>query len=376
MKFRDIIGNDALKESLARMAREGRTGHAILFEEEPGYGALAYALALAQYLCCPDRTDEDSCGICPTCNKMQKAIHPDLHFAFPVNTSPRVPASSKQPVSDMFLPLWRELVLANPYFLEQELYDAIGIENKSGGISVNEAVNVLSALSLRAFEGEYKFMIIYLPERMNVVASNKLLKLLEEPPAGTVFMLITQSPEKLLQTIVSRCQIIRVLPMPVEDLQKALMDKRGLDAETALNYARLAAGSYGRALSLVREECEISSDRQLLYDMMERGLARDLDGLFPIMEELAGMGKEKQKDFCAFGGVLARKLQMLGIGMDGIAYVSPSEKEYLASLVRRIKPGFYRRMLTIFDNAVGELDDNVNARLIFSNMCDYFYLYL
>lgn len=358
------------------MAREGRTGHAILFEEEPGYGALAYALALAQYLCCPDRTDEDSCGICPTCNKMQKAIHPDLHFAFPVNTSPRVPASSKQPVSDMFLPLWRELVLANPYFLEQELYDAIGIENKSGGISVNEAVNVLSALSLRAFEGEYKFMIIYLPERMNVVASNKLLKLLEEPPAGTVFMLITQSPEKLLQTIVSRCQIIRVLPMPVEDLQKALMDKRGLDAETALNYARLAAGSYGRALSLVREECEISSDRQLLYDMMERGLARDLDGLFPIMEELAGMGKEKQKDFCAFGGVLARKLQMLGIGMDGIAYVSPSEKEYLASLVRRIKPGFYRRMLTIFDNAVGELDDNVNARLIFSNMCDYFYLYL
>ncbi|MCI2081968.1 MAG: hypothetical protein LKK19_00175 [Bacteroidales bacterium] len=376
MKFGEIIGDGELKEHLVSMVREGRTGHAFLFREEPGYGALAYALALAQYLCCRNRTETDSCGSCPSCNKMQKLIHPDLHFAFPVNTSVMVPASSKQPVSDMFLPMWRKLVIGNPYFLEQELYDATGIANKSGGMSVNEAANIVDALSLHAFEADYKIMIIYLPERMNPVASNKLLKLLEEPPAGTVFMLITQSLEKLLPTIVSRCQIIKVHPVPADELRKVLVERHGLDAATALIYAKLSSGSYGKAENLLREEKEVSSDRQLLYDILEKGLSHDLDGMFPIMEALSSLGKEKQRNFCYFGEVLARKLEMLGLGMDGIAYVTPSEKDYLSSLAVRMKPGFCRRMLYIFDNALSELDDNVNARLIFSTMCDYFYLYL
>jgi DNA polymerase-3 subunit delta' len=376
MKFSGIIGNAELKGHLAEMVREGRTGHALLFQEEPGYGAMAYALALSQYLCCPDRGEDDSCGVCESCNKIQKLIHPDVHFAFPVNTSQTVAASAKQPVSDMFLPQWRGLVTSNPYFTEQDLYDAIGIENKSGGISVNEAKNIIDALSLRPFQADYKIMIVYLPERMNVVASNKLLKLLEEPPAGTVFMLITQSLEKLLPTIVSRCQIIPVPPMLPAELTSALSAKFGFDEETAKIYARLSGGSYGLAMELVREESEVSSDRQILYNMLERGISHDLDGMFPISETLCAMGKEKQRNFCTYGEILARKLLMLNLKMDGIAYVTPTEKEYLESLSKRIRPDFYRKMLSLFDGALSDLDNNVNVKLLFTNLCDQFYLYL
>lgn len=376
MKFSDIIGNAGLKENLASMVREGRTGHAFLFQEEPGYGAIAFALALAQYLCCPNRTDDDSCGECTSCNQMQKLIHPDLHFAFPVNTSTSVPASAKQPVSDMFLPLWRRLVLDNPYFSEQDLYDAIGIDNKAGGISVNEANNIMNVLSLKPFEAEYKIMMIYLPERMNAVASNKLLKLLEEPPAGTEFMLITQSLEKLLPTIISRCQIISVPPMLPDELSSALAAKYGFDAETAGIYARLSGGSYGKAMELVREQTEVSSDRQLLYDLLEKGISHDLDGMLDVSSALCEMGKEKQKNFCAFGEILARKLLMLNLGMDVIAYAAPTERDYLESLSKRIKPDFYRKMLALFDATLYELDNNVNVKLIFSNLCNQFYLSL
>ena len=206
MRFAEIIGNESLKDALVRMARSGRLGHALLLTEENGGGAFALALALAQFVNCREPQENDSCGVCGSCHKYGKLIHPDLHFVFPVSASTALSESEKKgPISDYFLPAFRELALANPYFTEQQLYDAIGIENKSGLISVNEAKRIAEKLLLRAAEGNWKTMIIYLPEKMNAEAANKLLKLLEEPPETSFICLIAEDEYKLLPTIRNRC---------------------------------------------------------------------------------------------------------------------------------------------------------------------------
>ena len=232
MRFSEIIGNDALKAQLMRMVRGNRLGHAILFTEENGGGGFAFALALAQFVNCREPQESDSCGTCPSCHKYQKLIHPDLHFVFPVSSSNALSESEKKgPISDYFLPAFRELALANPYFTEQALYDAIGIENKSGLISVNEAKRIFEKLSLRAAEGLWKTMIIYLPEKMNLEAANKLLKLLEEPPQGTLFLLVAHNPERLLSTIRSRCQLIALKPLSREERRRTAGGRDGDNAE-------------------------------------------------------------------------------------------------------------------------------------------------
>ena len=248
MRFSEIIGNDALKEQLVRMVRAGRLGHAILLTEENGGGAFACARALAQYVNCREQGPEDSCGVCPSCHKYQKLIHPDLHFVFPVSSSNLLSESEKKgPVSDYFLAPFKELALANPYFTEQMLYDAIGIENKSGLISVNEARRIFEKLSLRAAEGSWKTMIIYLPEKMNLDAANKLLKLLEEPPLGTLFLLVSHNPERLLPTIRSRCQAIALQPLTREQRRSINFfdNEEGIDGVPGCQWARRSGRPFG-----------------------------------------------------------------------------------------------------------------------------------
>lgn len=171
-----------------------------MLHEDEGGGGLALAVALAQYLLCENRHDGDSCGQCSTCSRVSRLIHPDLHFAFPVSASSRS-SSDKKPTSENYMEQWRELYAANPYFTEQQLYDALGMESKSGNISVAEAKRIIERLTLTALEGYYKIMVIWLPERMNSEAANKLLKILEEPYEGTLFILVTQAPEKVISTI-------------------------------------------------------------------------------------------------------------------------------------------------------------------------------
>ena len=278
MRFSEIIGNDELKASLVRMVTAGRLGHAILFTEENGGGAFAFALALAQYVNCIGERNEDSCGVCGSCHKYQKLIHPDLHFVFPVSSAASLSESEKKaPISDYFLPAFRELALANPYFSEQELYDTLGIENKSGLISVNEARRIFEKLSLRAAEGIYKTMVIFLPEKMNLDAANKLLKLLEEPPQGTLFLLVSHNPERLLPTIRSRCQHIALKPL-------SRQQRRAMAAP---------------------DNAEL---REIAVSMLEAGLAKNLAAMFPQWEMLADLGREKQREFCLYFENYIRKI--------------------------------------------------------------------
>ena len=349
MRFSEIIGNEELKQSLVRMVRSGRLGHAILLTEESGGGAFAFALALAQYVNCRNPQPAtgttidsaaagDSCGECPACHKYQKLIHPDLHFAFPVSTSNLLSESEKKaPISDYFLPAFRELALANPYFTEQELYDALGIENKSGLIGVAEAKRIFEKLSLRAGEGLYKTMIIFLPEKMNLDAANKLLKLLEEPPQGTLFLLVSHNPERLLPTIRSRCQLVALKPLSREQ-------RRAMAAPDNAEY------------------------REIAVSLLEAGLSKDLAALFPQWEMLADLGREKQREWCLYMENYLRKIYLVARKIDDLADLSPQEETQVRTLATRIKPGFYEKAFNHLEDALSAIASNVNPKLVFCDL--------
>lgn len=340
MRFSEIIGNDLLKEQLARMVRTGRLGHAILLTEENGGGAFAFARALAQYVNCQNQGEADSCGVCPSCHKYQKLIHPDLHLVFPVSSSSLLSESEKKgPVSDYFLSQFREMALANPFFTEQMLYDTIGIENKSGLISVNEAKRIFEKLSLRAAEGSWKTMIIYLPEKMNLDAANKLLKLLEEPPAGTLFLLVSHNPERLLQTIRSRCQTIALQPLTREQ--------------------RRFAGNAG---------ADNAEFREIAKSLLEAGLAKQISSLFPQWEMLSDLGREKQREWCLYMENYLRKIYLVAQGLDTLADLTTEEEATVRSFAARIKPAFYEKAFTALDGTLASIGANVNPKLSFCDL--------
>lgn len=340
MRFSEIIGNDELKASLLRMVRGGRLGHAILFTEADGGGAMPFALALAQYVNCQDKGDDDSCGVCPSCHKYQKLIHPDLHFAFPVSSSALLSESEKKaPVSDYFLPKFRELALANPYFTEQDLYSRLEIENKSGLIGVNEAKRIFEKLSLRAAEGQWKTMIVFLPEKMNLEAANKLLKLLEEPPQGTLFLLVSHHPERLLSTIRSRCQRIDLQPLTREQRLRT-----GSDAPDNAEY------------------------REIAKSLLEAGLSKQVLALFPQWEMLADLGRENQREWCLYMQNYLRKIYLVAQGLDGLADLPSTEEAAIRSFASRIKPTFYEKAFGLLDSTISAVGSNVNAKLTFCDL--------
>ena len=211
MKFAQVQGNEDVKQALVGMVDSGRIPHAILFHEDDGGGAFPLALAFLQYLFCRDRHDGDSCGVCPSCGKIAKLIHPDVHFVFP---------TAAGVLSEQYMEPLRKLVAERPDFREAELADALGIEGKNSMIAVTESRRLLEKLSLSALEGGWRAVVIYLPERLNAEAANRLLKMIEEPPAQTQFLLIAHQLERVLTTISSRCQRIRIRPAGTGDSKK------------------------------------------------------------------------------------------------------------------------------------------------------------
>ncbi|MCD6333071.1 MAG: DNA polymerase III subunit delta, partial [Bacteroidales bacterium] len=218
MKFEEVAGQDGIRERLIQSVQTNRVSHALLFSGQPGSGHFAMALAFAQYLQCRDRGERDSCGVCPSCHQAQQHIHPDIHYVFPVARTAGFKAG-EEPYSDRFLEAWRDYLTGHPSPSLQEWYRTIGIENQQAGIFKREAQEILKKLSFKAYESEYKVLIIWMPEKMHAVAANKLLKIIEEPPEKTVFLLVSDHPEEILPTISSRAQMIRVPVIRDKSLQ-------------------------------------------------------------------------------------------------------------------------------------------------------------
>ena len=349
MRFSEIIGNRTVAEAMVSMADSGRVAHAVLLYENEGCGALPLALAYLQYLNCEHRSGGDSCGQCPSCRQMEKLIHPDVHFVFPVNKGPKT--TDDKPTSESYVKYWRELALADPYFSEADLQKAIGIESKNGLIAVAEAKSIITKLSLAPVYDGYKAVIFYLPEKMNQETANRLLKMVEEPPQNTLFLFITHAPEKVLQTIFSRCQSIRVMPLTKEE-QQLVQQRRP-----------------------VVEDDETTQFMELFFDLMNAVASKDLMGALECGEALAALdSREKQKAFCNFAACCIRKIFMLQQNLQQIADVGEDEYAFYADMAAKCPKGFCVKAIANIEKVVSMIDRNVSSKILFCDIVNRMFM--
>ena len=321
--------NAPLAAALRQMAESGRIPHAMLFHQNDGGGA--YPLIL-------DFLD----AVYGHNPRVKKLIHPDIHFIFPVAG----PAKDK-PVSEQFIRPWRELLLANPCFYENELYAAIGIEGKQGLISVNEARSILEKLSLSAVEGGYRTVVMYLPEKMNPQAANALLKMIEEPPEKTLFLLVTLQPEKVMTTIFSRCLFMRVRPFSREE-------DRAVHAE---------------------ESAETTEMADLFHDLVDALVRKDLLGALETADAVADLGsREKQKRFCRVASDGLRNIFLLQQGLPELADLLGDEKPFYEEMAAKLRKNFSRQALAALDRALLLLERNVNQKILFTDLVNRLYM--
>ena len=291
---------------------------------------------------------------------------------FPINTTQLVEKGKKAPI-DAYYEIFRELVKKNPYFSEQDLYNAMELENKMGLIGVNEANWLINRLSFSAYEGGDKVVLIMFPERMNLEAANKLLKSIEEPTEDTYFFLITNAPGKIIQTIRSRCRLIEVPPIENEALAAALAEKYKMDPEKAAMWASCAQGSFGRAIELIEESEADSEDFSDFSSLMRLAQEKNLPGLINLAAELARRGKEAQKNFCRSALKILRQMYVIKLGKEDIAYLNPNQREEIEALAKNLKAEGFEQYYAIFNDTIECIERNVNAKFVFSDLCNALY---
>ena len=375
MLFKDIIGQEVTKQQLRQSVREGRIPHAQLFAGISGIGKLQLALAYAQYLNCPNRTDEDSCGVCPTCLQFEKLQHPDLHFVFPIVKT------DAGDTCDAFLEPWREIILTNRYFDLEDWHKALGVETKQSMIYEKESGEILHKLSLKPYGNGYKVMIIWQPEKMNGTTANKLLKLLEEPPAQTVFILVSEHPEDLLPTIQSRVQTIRIPRLENETIARALMEK-GVDTTRATDIARIAKGSYLAALKKVESTEENQQELRdfiaLFRDAYTVGVLKDPQKKYESLKRLkqwsldmadSKVGRERQKHFLQYAQQQVRENYIRNIGQQELNYQMEEERDFSVKFAPFIHSGNVEAIMNQLDLAERQIEQNGNAKMIFFDLC-------
>lgn len=364
MKFKEVIGHESIKKHLINMVKEGRISHAQIFAGPEGIGKLNMALAFAQYLNCQNKQEDDSCGVCPSCVKYAKLVHPDLHFVYPVVKS----ASNKNPVSDTYLKEWRKIILEKRYFNLSQWYTFLD-SDKQGMIYTEESHHIIRKLSLKTFEGKYKVMIIWLPEKMHVSAANKLLKLLEEPPEGTVFILVSDNPNDVLGTIQSRAQMLRMPRISNETIAHQLSEEFGVGQEEAIQYAKLAVGNY----VVARELLDQSDERKFFFDMfvnlMRQAYARKLFDLIDWCDEMNSRPKEQLKKFFDFTLRLVRENFIMNIQEEDLLYLTPEEKNFSVRFSPFINDNNVLQLSEEISLAHSHLEQNGNTRIILMDLC-------
>lgn len=298
MLFKETVGQENLQQILRRMVDENRLSHALLFHGDYGYGGLPLALGLAQYIFCRDRKAEDACGECPSCIKVRKLAHPDLHFSFPVNAS----EGSKKLKSDDFLESWRDQILENPYFNLKIWNERIGLEKKQSLINVEESRAIIKKLKLKSFEANYKLLMIWGADRMNGEAANRLLKLIEEPAEDTLIILLTEDEEQIIQTITSRTQAIALPPIDPLAIEAELLKEESIDQARAKQIAIQAEGDLIRARNLLNRQEEEEIFFRFFTEWMRACYEANVERMYKWVEEIssASYGREKQKRFLQY----------------------------------------------------------------------------
>lgn len=359
--FRDVIGQEAAKQRLLQEAGEGRIPHAQLFCGPEGAGKLPLALAYAKYLCCTNPGPEGACGTCPSCVKWNKLVHPDVHFMFPIVKS----AKGKKEVCDDYLADWRHLLMNNPYFALPHWLSAMGAENGQALIYARESDEITRKFSLKSVEGGYKITIIWLPEKMHEACANKLLKLLEEPPEKTLFLLVSEMPEQLLSTILSRTQRFSVPRIAEADIALALRDKYAVQSADADAIAHMANGSFVKAL----ETISLNEENQLFFDLfvslMRLAWQRKIRELKQWSEQVAGLGRERQKNFLDYCQRMIRENFIYNLHQPEMNYLTRPEENFTIRFAPFVNERNVVGIMEELSEAQLHIVQNVNPRMVF-----------
>ena len=355
MHFDQIAGHKKLKAQLCNMVRTGRTPHAQIFLGPKGCGKLSLALAFAQYVLCEQKTETGSCGQCSACTKSAKFIHPDIHFSFPT-------VGSKM-TSNHFMEEWRVAMKEDPYLNVNQWLQRLGAENKQGNITVDECNNIIKKLSLKIFEGSHKILIIWLPEYLGK-EGNRLLKLIEEPPEHTLFLLVAENQERILQTILSRCQLIKINALADEDVKTALQKRNPDITDDRLeSVTHLASGDLNEAMKLLLHE---EQDQAALFlDWLRKCYRGNGAELVKWVDAFAKLGRENQKQFVQYALHFMREFLQLSIAADSPVRLRNKELSTAQNLTKVMSFEHVRQITAILDDCYYHIERNANPKILF-----------
>jgi DNA polymerase III subunit delta' len=366
MNFSQVPGHKETISGLIRSVMEERVSHAQLFTGPEGCGSLALALAYARYVSCENRSDHDSCGTCKSCVKYEKMIHPDLHFVFPVIKNKK----DSEPVSDSFIEEWRECVKQSPYFTLNNWLETIEVGNAQGLIFASEAAEIIKKLSLKTFEADYKIMIIWLPEKMHQATANKLLKMIEEPPEKTLFLLVSDEPDKVIPTILSRCQLIKIPGFKNIEIKNFLVSRFNAEENRAIDIAKVANGNIIRAIELLQNEDSSLQNLDNFKRLMRFAWKRDIISIIAWSEEIASTGRESQKSFIIYSLRILRENLMLSLGQmkNSLVFLAGDEASFSDNFHPYINQDNIYHLTDEFNLAHSHVEANGNAKIIFLDL--------
>jgi len=363
MRFQDIHAHEAVIDKLRLAVSNNHVSHAQHFLGPEGCGNLAVALSFATYIFCANPKDGDACGECASCVKMAKLAHPDLHFLFPIVN----PAANKS--VDGFLEKWRELLLQNKFVNLNDWMRIIADENKMPLISVHLADEIQKKVSLKAFEGGYKIAVIWLPELMNQESANKLLKLLEEPPAKTVFLLVGHETENLLPTILSRVQTFRIPKLNNTEVERMLVNLYELSPEKAHEVSLIADGNFSEALALIGEDSTEETYFELFSDWMRTCYKKSEAGrLVAWSDKFAALKRDGQKSFLTYSLQMIRQSALVSAGASQLIQVSGDKRKFAENFSKLFPVDRYMLMVELLDTAIYHITRNANAKILFMDL--------
>lgn len=364
VRFADIIGQHELKHKLVQTVKEGRVSHAQLFLGPEGSGKLALAVAYAQYLNCKSPGEEDSCGLCSSCQKYNKLIHPDLHFSFPIVNKGN---DAEKNICAAHMKDFREAFLADPYLNYNDWMLAHGAENKQGNISKYECYDIISKLGLAPFEAGFKVLIMWLPEFLRD-AGNVLLKIVEEPPQNTLFILVAERQEMLLSTISSRTQLVKVPRLQTDDLAAYLTEAHELEASAARSVAMLSDGNLRLARELLNHEMGINE--QLFMDFMRYTYSAKGPDILGWIEKAADLGREGQKNLLQYGLHIIRECFLMRFGSAKLARLKGAELDFVTRFSVFITEGNVGEFNRLLNDGIYYIERNANARIVFHHLAN------
>lgn len=365
MLFRDVIGHEVLKQQLINNVSNHRLSHAQLFLGPEGSGNLAMALAFAQYIQCRNKGPEDACGTCPSCLKFNKLEHPDLHFFFPVAPNKE---HDKNPKSKLFYKNWRELLLNTPYFRYFQWLEKIGIENKQAIINAEDCNEIIRTLGLKTYESPFKIVVIWMVEKLYYAAAPKLLKVLEEPPENTLFLLVSENKDLILNTILSRTQLVKVPRLTDQEIEQGLLSHYECNEQQARQIAFAASGNFSEALRLLHTNHEPLEDFNQFREWMRLCFKPDIAGILKWVDGFAKAGREKHKTLLQYGLNVFRTCLLHMYQTTSLIRLEGQEKEFVQKFSPFINEQTAPMIIQEFSLAIAHVERNANSKILFTDL--------